>query len=107
MKVFVQVLLIVLGVILMLPGGCSLFIMIGSLTDALRKGRGLDSLSDGYGQVAMVVWVLTFLLAGFGWLLVLAGRALRQDALADAGPSQPPEQATPPDPQSGSGEDQA
>jgi len=88
---------IVTGIILILPGCCSLVAM-AQLTSLYGSG----ALNTGLGGI----WTLTFLLAVAGGMMVRAAMKY-PDTPADAGPSQPPEHATPPDPQSGSGEDQA
>ena len=60
--------LLVLGIILMLPGCCSLIVMI-----ATHGARG-----DAVQSIIIAFWVLTYIVAALGLILVLIGRAPRQ-----------------------------
>jgi hypothetical protein len=68
-----QVVVIVLGAILLLPGACALIYIVGSLGEMVSKGQSFDP-GNPYLPILLVVWVISFAITTGGILLIRAAR---------------------------------
>lgn len=65
-----QIALIVIGIILLLPGACAVFFLIG-MANEIR-------LSDPITQMVLVLWAFCFAVSAIGiWLIVVARKRAR------------------------------
>lgn len=65
-----QILLVLLGYVLLLPGGCSLFVMAA-------RWKEWDPREQIF-QTIVSVWIATFVLAALGVALIVVGRRGRK-----------------------------
>jgi hypothetical protein len=79
----VQIAMLVVGVILLLPGVCSLFFLIGMASEVAR--------GDPIAQAIAVLWVVCFAISAGGVALIYVAR---KDARVAA--SAPTSEGTPP-----------
>ena len=64
-----QIALIVIGVILLLPGICSLAFVIGMSGELLRSGQ-----RDPYLEPVIVLWLVCFAISAIGVFMIVAAR---------------------------------
>jgi hypothetical protein len=71
-----QIVLLLIGVILLLPGGCALFFIIGGMWAVLTQGESFH-LSDPITQLIVLVWVISLAIsaAGIGLIVFVRRRA--------------------------------
>lgn len=69
-----QQLMMGLGILLLLPGGCALFFIVTLLFE-----QGLKTFSDPYVQFFLPVMLVCLLISAFGvWIIRIARRKARQ-----------------------------
>ena len=68
-----QVAMIVVGVILLLPGLCSLLLLIGALPELHGS-----TLSDPISQMIFLLWGVCFAVSAFGIVLIVMARRRAQ-----------------------------
>ena len=64
-----QFILTGIGILLLAPGGCSLVFIVGEIVQRIRRGR-----FDEFVELAVVVWVVSFVISILGILLIRFAR---------------------------------
>jgi hypothetical protein len=64
-----QFILTTMGIVLLAPGACSLVFIVGTLSERIRTGR-----FDEFVGLAVIVWVVSFVISILGILLIRFAR---------------------------------
>jgi hypothetical protein len=66
-----RIAVLIIGTVLLLPGGCVFVMFIFSVSDAARKGQPLD-FSDPFAQLMLIVWAICLVISAIGVALIVA-----------------------------------
>jgi uncharacterized BrkB/YihY/UPF0761 family membrane protein len=64
-----QIVLLIVGIILLLPGACSLFFMISLIAE-----KPSNPFSDPYVEIFYGLWIVSFIVSAIGVALIYAAR---------------------------------
>jgi len=65
-----QVLALIAGSILLLPGGCALVFIVGGMWEMVRKGESFDWNNNAFAQLAVIIWAISFVISAAGVALI-------------------------------------
>ena len=67
-----RIAVLIVGTVLLLPGGCVLVVLVGILSEAARMGRPPPDLSGPYTQLLLIIWAVCLVISAIGVALIVA-----------------------------------
>jgi uncharacterized BrkB/YihY/UPF0761 family membrane protein len=72
-----QIVVLLIGLVMLLPGGCALFFFVGGMWEMLTQGQSFH-FDDPITQMILIVWVVSLAISAAGVaLIVLVRRRVR------------------------------
>ena len=65
--------MIIFGLVLLLPGVCSLVFIGGGIWETASKGQAFD-LSGPFASAAVIIWIVSFVISAGGIALIVVAR---------------------------------
>jgi len=66
-----RIAVLIIGTVLLLPGGCVFVMLVFSVRDAARRGQPLD-FSDPFAQLMLIIWAICLVISAVGVALIVA-----------------------------------
>jgi hypothetical protein len=68
-----RIAVLIIGIVLLLPGGCVFVMLVFAVPEAARKGQPLN-FSDPFAQLMLIIWAVCLAISAIGVAMIVAAR---------------------------------